>query len=110
MIYDVTEGQTRKLKFRLKYVDDDGIVQTFDTTGMTITLSLTNADGIPVDTAGDLMPLLPGSSGLVEYSPDAGDFVAANGPYYQKFRVVDGTGLVDFFPRGEHDICRISTP
>lgn len=114
MIYEVTEGTTKKLKFRLKYVDENGTVQTLNTTGMTITLQLTKEDLTLVDTSGNIMPLAPGSSGLVEYSPDATDFVIPPGAqvasYLSKFKVVDGTGEIDFFPRGEHDVCKIRKP
>jgi hypothetical protein len=106
MIYDVTEGTTQPLVFTLKYTDATG-EHLLDTAGLTITYLLTSHAGLVVDTAGDLAPLAPSTSGQVQYTPDAGDFVAANGPYTSKFKVVDGNGSIDFYPRGPADTCRI---
>ena len=109
MIYDITEGITLPLIFRLTYTNDTG-EHVLDTAGLTITYLLTNRAGLPVDTAGDLVALAPSTSGQVQYTPDAADFVAANGPYTSKFKVVDGNGAIDFYPRGAADICRIFKP
>ena len=106
MIYDVTEGITLPLIFTLKYIDKDG-EHVLDTAGLTFTYLLTNRGGMAVDTAGDLVSLAPSTSGEIQYTPDAGDFVAANGPYTSKFKVVDGNGSIDFYPRGSADTCRI---
>ena len=106
MIYDVTEGITLPLVFTLKYTDTDG-EHVLNTAGLTITYLLTNRAGVVVDTAGDLVSLAPSTSGQIQYTPDAGDFVAANGPYTSKFKVVDGNGSIDFYPRGSADTCRI---
>ena len=106
MIYDVTEGMTLPLVFTLKYTDTDG-EHVLDTAGLTITSLLTSRAGLQVTTTGDLVSLAPSASGQVQYTPDAADFVAADGPYSSKFKVMDGNGSIDFYPRAAADVCRI---
>jgi hypothetical protein len=102
LLTEVVEGWTKRLTFTLQ---TDGAA--FNGTGMTISnLYITNARGVPIDTAGDF-GWVSAAAGTVYYDPDAADFVAGDGPYTVRYEVTDGAGKVVFFPNGQADQIQV---
>lgn len=90
--YRFVAGQTAPIDFTLK----DG-ASAADLTGYaSISLVLTNIDtGAAVTTTGDVA-VTSAATGAVRYSPDSSDLVA--GRYHARFKVVDGGGLIFYWP------------
>jgi hypothetical protein len=91
----ITEGVTVPLRFQLL---DDG--SPIDLSGTTVTLLLEDRLGTAITTT-NLISVPTPASGLVDLTPaDTSLFVAANGPYYARFKLVDASGDISFVPRG----------
>lgn len=73
-----------------------------DLTGMAVELLLQKADGLTVDTTGDITVVTP-AAGLVRYSPDAGDLVAIDTPHVARWKITSA-GQVTFFPAEEGEV------
>ena len=104
----ITEGWTQTLDaFTLKA---NGTALSL--TGLTVTMVLKDRNGDAVDTDGDLTPDPDQGTnpGVIRYTPDAADFVAAKSPYTVRFKVVDGDGAIAFFPNGEADQIVVVKP
>jgi uncharacterized phiE125 gp8 family phage protein len=102
----LVEGWSSPIDETLK---SDGVA--VDLTGMTVELLLQKADGSLVDTTGDVSVVTPGS-GLVRYTPDAADLLAADSPHVARWKVTNA-GKVTYFPNeaGEvWDVLPIGTP
>lgn len=121
---DWVRGVTAARRFVLT---ENGV--PFNLTGFTVTLELRRGDaaGTPVDTSGDITVLAQSGAdvGAVTYTPDATDLDPALGEavetipispvigdfvvFYRRarFKVADGGGLFDYFPKGEPWIWRI---
>lgn len=103
----VVQGQTEPIAAQL-FRDN----QPVDLTGLpggNITLVLRRLDGALVDTAGDV-EVVDAATGKIRYNPDEADFVAAQGPYVGRWRVVDGAGKIGFWPNREIDQWIVGTP
>jgi hypothetical protein len=103
-VFEVVEGWTGPLDFTLKA---NGVA--VDLTGMTVIFILKDKDGAAIDTSGNASVVTP-AAGLVSYSPDAGDLVAAKTPHSARWRVTDGGGKVVFFPHGAPDRWQVFVP
>lgn len=92
-VQDLTDGWTGQLVYILAL---DDVPQ--DLTGLTVTAILKSADQVVIDTVGDVAVtgLLTGE---VTFSPDPADLPAGN--YSLRFKVVDGSSRVVYFPNGE---------
>jgi hypothetical protein len=122
-VIDWVQGETASRDFRL---GEDG--NYFDLTGLTVTMEVFDKDGLPMDTTGDLVVILPQTGtdkGRVRFTPDPTDFVpAVDEPYdvrkisptignfvywYRRARckIVDGVGGIGYFPRGDPNIWKI---
>ena len=77
-----------------------------DLTGLTVELVLQKADGALVTTAGNVTIVIP-ASGLVRYSPDAGDLLATETPHVARWKVTDGAGKVSFFPSDPGEVWTV---
>ena len=100
----IVEGWTGDLDFALKA---DGAV--VDLTGMTVELLLYKADKTLVDTASDVT-VPDAANGVVRYSPDPTDLLAADTPHTSRFKVTDGGGKVVYFPSGQLDRWTVRSP
>ena len=94
----VVEGWTEPIRHRLL---NDG--QPVDIQGRTVALVLETKTGLAVNTSGKTANLDDGSApmkGVVEFTPAAGDLVAASSQYYWQWKVTAG-GVDAFWPNGE---------
>lgn len=98
---EIIEGWTGPIDFALKA---DGAA--IDLNGITVTLTLTGADGVAVDTTGDVAVLVA-AEGTVRYTPDVADLDAAKSPYRARFKLVDGVGAIVYCPSGARDVWRV---
>jgi len=92
---EFVEGWTGPLDFQLL---NDGVMQ--DLTTMTVTGQARNRLNALVDLSSDVA-ILTATEGKVRLTPDATDFDNALSPYELRFKVVDATTAVVFFPSGE---------
>ncbi len=89
---ELVEGWTGNVDMRLKA---DGVAQNL--TGSVVTLILRDRNGVEVDTTGDVS--VPDAvNGIVRYGPDSVDLTNVGSPYSARWRVVDGSSKVTFFP------------
>lgn len=89
---EIVEGWTGPVDMQLK---KNG--SPVSLTGCTVTLVLRGKDGLNIDTASNIS-VLDAPTGQVRYLPDAGDLVAAKTPHWARFRVVDASSKIVFFP------------
>lgn len=90
------EGWTEDIEYDLVKGDPPAV---FDASGMTPGIVITDARGAAVNVAGDVSWANAAAS-RVRYAPDAGDFVAINGPYRVHWTVTDAAGKMTPFPEG----------
>lgn len=94
---DVVEGWTEPIRHRLL---NDGVA--LDIQGRTVELILETKAGVAVDTTGKTANLDDGTEdlkGVVEYTPEAGDLMADDSPYYVVWKVT-AFGEDAFWPNG----------
>jgi hypothetical protein len=89
-LFEIAEGWTEPLDVQLLLSG-----AAFDATGMTVTATVRDRNGAVVNVA---CAWVMQTSAIARLSPVSTDFVAANGPYTVRFKVVDGSGKVTFFP------------
>lgn len=89
---ELVEGWTGNVDFTLLA---DGTAVNL--TGSTVTLTLRDRTGTVIDTTSDVSVPTP-ASGVVRYSPDAIDLTASGSPYSARWKVVDGSSKVTYFP------------
>jgi len=92
---DFVEGWTGPLDFQLK---GDGTV--VDLTGLTVTGVSKDKKRNAVTLTSDVS-ILDATDGKVRMTPDTGDFEAENSPYSLRFKVVDGSTGIVFYPSAE---------
>jgi hypothetical protein len=92
---EFVEGWSGPLDFELL---NDGAAQ--DLTSITVTGQARNRLMQAVDMTSDVS-ILTATEGKVRLTPDTGDFPAAHSPYELRFKAVDGTTGIVFFPSGE---------
>jgi hypothetical protein len=94
------EGETGARRYTLKAGNDP-----INLAGLTVELVLVrhkDPDTV-VDTTGDVS-IVTAAAGLVQFSPDAGDMLAANSPMLARFKLTDVDGKVAYLPEGEPDV------
>ena len=91
----IVEGWSAALDFQLF---NDGTAQNL--TNLTITGQARNRLKQAVDLSSDVT-VLSATDGTVRLTPDTGDFDAENSPYELRFKAVDTTLAVVFFPSDE---------
>lgn len=99
-LFAIAEGWTAPLDAQL-LLDD----AAFDATGMTVTSIVRDNDGRLIAVATDWTTI---ASSIVRLSPILGDFRAGKGPYTVRFKVVDGSGQVAYFPPAEPDLITVA--
>lgn len=110
MAEEFVEGWTDPIEYDLKKAaTPGGTPATFDATGMTPAIVITDARGAAVDVAGNVAWANAAAS-RIRYSPDAGDFVAKNGPLRVRWKVTDSGGKVAFFPPGPGLVWQVFEP
>ena len=77
-----------------------------DLTGLTVQLLLQKASGVAVDTTGDVVIVTP-SAGVVRYTPDPTDLLAAETPHTVRWKVTDLTGAVTYFPNAAGEVWTV---
>lgn len=101
----VTEGQTipYDVQLTLKLVGSLTFA-AFDATGMTVTSILRDKNGTLVSVATSWFSQ---TTSIARLDPVAGTFVFARRPYFLKFRIVDGTGDVSFYPQDDYALIPV---
>ena len=100
-LIEIVEGWTDPLPFTLKA---DGTA--VDLTGFTVTATLRDCNGTLVDTTSDVT-VTGTTSGQVEYAPDSADFDADLSPYAIRFKAVDSTGNIVYFPNAAASLIKV---
>jgi hypothetical protein len=101
-IYDIVEGSTNDLNFQLL---DNGA--PIDLTGITVTLLLENRKGAQVPSPGTVA-IVTVDEGKVKLTPtNSNVFVAENGPYYARWKLVDDFNKVSYVPSSNRDVWQI---
>ena len=98
----ITEGTTANLDFALTA---DGTAVNL--TGATVTLVLADKDGTAITTTGDVS-VIGATTGRVRYAPDSTDLVASVSPLRARFKVVDSSAQVAYYPSGKADTWTIT--
>lgn len=102
MIYDIVEGSSNNIQFQLL---ESGTA--INLTGFTVTLLLDNRAGIAVAAPGTVT-IIDAVNGKVQLAPtNTAVFVATAGPYYARWKIVDGSGKVSFVPSSTRDTWNI---
>jgi hypothetical protein len=91
----IVEGWSGPLDFELL---NDGAIQNL--TSMTVTGQAFNRLKQAVTLTSDVT-ILSATDGQVRLTPDTGDFVESGSPYELRFKVVDGSSQIVFFPSDE---------
>lgn len=101
-IPDITEGWTSPIPFQLRtrtgQLDFTGVVDL-------PILHLTGVDDSVVNTSGKIAWATI-STGVVTFTPGAGDLLASKSPYRVKFEVEDGDEVA-FFPQGAASLLTV---
>lgn len=98
---EVVAGWTGGLSFTLK---SDAVA--VDLSGCTVTASMFDCNGTAIDTTSDVT-VTGTTSGQVTYTPDAADFTTANQPYRIRFKVIDGTGAITYYPNADAALIKV---
>lgn len=102
MTYDIVETTTHAIKFQL--LED---LVPIDVTGCTVTLLLTDRTGTTVASPGTVT-VTDATIGIVQLAPtDATVFIATAGPYYARWKILDGSSKVSFVPTSNKDVWNI---
>ena len=91
----IVEGWSAPLDFELL---NDGSPQNL--TNMTLSGVAYNRVGVAVDLSSDVA-VISATAGTVRLTPDTGDFVVSGSPYDVRFKVVDNSTQIAFFPSDE---------
>jgi len=107
IIDEYTEGWTSPISYTLYHVNPvTGVASTFDASGMTPAIVITDSDGNPVDTTGDVS-WDDATVSKIKYTPDAADFDSDKSPYHVKWKVTDLSSAIAFYPQGARMLWRI---
>lgn len=98
----VVQAWTSPLDFALKA---DDVVQSM--TGITVSLLLHRTDGSLVTIAGTVATATA-TGASIRYSPATGDLV--KGDYRGRWKAVDGSSKVAYFPNGDPDTWKVGYP
>lgn len=105
-LVSLVEGWTGALPFTLLA---DG--SPVDLTGLTVQIVLKNDAGTIVKDTSVGITVTGSTAGQLEYAPSTstGDlFLATQGPYRLRFRVVDALSKKAFFPNDEEDLIEVN--
>lgn len=101
-IYDIIEGQTADINFQLL---ESGAA--IDLTGFTVTLLLEDREGNTISSPGTVI-IASAVDGNVRLTPaNSSVFIAANGPYFARWQIVDTLGKISFCPTSIRDVWNI---
>lgn len=99
MTYDVVEGTSNVLQFQLL---ENGIPVSLG--GFTITLLLEDRTGTALVSPGTVS-VIDNTTGKVQFAPTSTSvFVASAGPYYARWKLTSGGGLVSYVPSSNRDV------
>lgn len=96
--YDIVQGTTNNLQFQLL---ENGAA--INLTGITVTLLLEDRTGTTVTSPGTVS-VVDATTGKVQLAPtNATVFDPTKGPYYARWQLTDGGGLISFVPSSTRD-------
>jgi hypothetical protein len=99
--YDIVEGTTSPIEFQLY---ENGT--PLNITGYDLTLLLEDRNGNTVD---GTVSVTDSANGKVRFLPlTIGTFTAANGPYFARWKLIDGVGWISFVPNSNRDVWNIT--
>lgn len=102
MIYDIVEGTSDTLQFQL--LESGSAV---DLTNSVVTLLLEDRVGTTVASPGTIS-VVDSVTGRVQLTPTGTSvFVAANGPYYARWKITSLTGTISYVPSSIRDVWNI---
>lgn len=102
MTYDIVEGTTNVLQFQL--IENGTAIPL---TNVTVTLLLEDRTGTAVPAPGTVT-ITDVTNGKVQFAPtNSSVFVATAGPYYARWKLTDGSGLIGFVPTSNRDVWNI---
>lgn len=100
--YNIVAGTTAELRFQLLEAGSP-----IDLSGCTVTLILSDKSGTTIASPGTVT-ITDATTGKVQLAPaDATIFVAINGPYMARWKVVDASTKIYYVPTGSRDIWNI---
>ncbi len=100
--YDIVEGSSNNVQFQLL---DNGV--PIDLSSLTVTLLLEDRTGTVVSSPGTVT-VTDAANGKVQLTPTSTSvFVASNGPYYARWKLVDVFNKVAFVPTSTRDVWAI---
>jgi hypothetical protein len=105
MALDLIEGWTERIGYQ---VYADGTAP--DLTAATVTLVAWNPRTDSLTMAGSAGLIGDGSTGQVYFDPDETDLTEARTPIFARFKIVDGSSKVSYFPTGDPLRWDISKP
>lgn len=102
MTYDIVAGTTTPLQFQLIEAG-----ASIDLTVITVTLLLNDRLGNTVFNPGTVS-IVDSANGKIKFTPsNASVFNPAFGPYYARWVLTDGSGLVGYVPTTVRDVWNI---
>ena len=81
---------------------------TWDATGLTLGLTLTDKDGAAVTTTGKVTWDTP-STAIAKFTPSAGDLLASGSPYSATWSVTNGSQTA-YYPNDAPDVWFVHVP
>lgn len=104
-VVELVQGWTSPLDYGLAMGTDTSP----DLTGMTVTLRVSTVEGVDLSLGGSVA-LLTATAGTVRYTPATDGTDIIKGTYRTRFKVVDGSGRIAYFPSGEPDTWKVYQP
>lgn len=100
--YTITEKQTAALGFQLL---EGG--SPLNLTGVTVVVLITDNTGAVISTG--TVTVTDAANGKVSWTPGStADLVAANSPYYVRWKLTDGSGKIKYVPSALRDVWEIT--
>lgn len=101
-VYDVVEGTSNVLQFQL--IENGAAIPL---TNITVTLLLEDRTGAAIVSPGTVT-IVDAINGKVQFAPTSTlVFVASLGPYYARWKLTDGSGLISYVPSSIRDVWNI---
>jgi hypothetical protein len=105
LLTTIVEGWTGSLTFTLR-ADGDAV----DITGLTVQIVLSDCHRRTVVDSSSGVTVTDSTAGTVEYAPSSSDFSARLSPYRVRFRLIDTSSKIVYFPNGDHDLIGVGAP